>query len=680
MKSALQAWANVANVTFSEVADTSTNVGDIRIAFTSASRMSDSIWGYTWLPSANLPRSGDIWINYRLVNDPDWFFGSDNFQSLLHEIGHALGLDHPNGDPYQSSQRYTVMSYNVAPNSAFVEQLWTGQYWLNYVYPDTPMLDDIAAIQYLYGPNKSYRTGNDTYTFDASEPFYRTIWDAGGNDTIDCSNLFRSLSIDLNEGAYSSIRTVDSLPLSVASWTTTPKTGLYDGTNNLAIAYGTVIENAVGGSAADSIRGNFAANKLSGGWGSDSLYGEAGDDTLEGGDGSDVIYGGSGNDFFDWDVASRAGRDTFYGGAGNDVYVLTEGDQVIELANEGIDEVWVTNSYTISSDQFIERLFGFGTSPMTLTGTASGESIRGSTSNDSLIGNAGDDYLWGMEGVDALLGGAGNDSVTGGAGDDTLDGGSGLDVAWFSGTGASYAITRNADGSIRVADQRVFTQVAGGSQGDGVDTLRDVESIRFADLAITTGIGAIAASMSAPTVQRVIELYVAFFNRVPDADGLSYWLTQAKNGMTINAIAEAFYGAGVQYTSLTGFSSSMTNADFVNVVYRNVLGRTEGADAGGLAYWTGELASGKASRGSLVSTMLDSAHTFKGDPTWGWVASLLNNKITVAKKVAVEWGLNALTADESVSAGMAIAKAVTPTDTSAAIALVGISDGLISLG
>ena len=71
---------------------------------------------------------------------------------------------------------------------------------------------------------------------------------------------------------------------------------------------------------------------------------------------------------------------------------------------------------------------------------------------------------------------------------------------------------------------------------------------------------------------------------------------------------------------------------------------------------------------------LDSAHTFKGDAKWGWVANLLDNKIAVARQVAVDWGLNYLTPDASVSNGMAIAKAVTPTDTSAAIALVGLPD------
>ena len=116
------------------------------------------------------------------------------------------------------------------------------------------------------------------------------------------------------------------------------------------------------------------------------------------------------------------------------------------------------------------------------------------------------------------------------------------------------------------------------------------------------------------------------------------------------------------------------------MIYKNVLGRSEGADAGGLVYWTDKLANGTESHGSLVTTILSSAHSFKGDTTWGWVADLLDNKLTVAKTFAVDWGLNYNTAAESISQGMAIAAAVTPTDTSAAIALIGVTAGELQLG
>ena len=83
----------------------------------------------------------------------------------------------------------------------------------------------------------------------------------------------------------------------------------------------------------------------------------------------------------------------------------------------------------------------------------------------------------------------------------------------------------------------------------------------------------------------------------------------------------------------------MSNADFVNVIYKNALGRKDGADASGLAYWTGKLTDGSASRGALVSSVLDAAHTYKGDDTFGYVADLLDNKIAVGKTVAINYGM-----------------------------------------
>jgi hypothetical protein len=271
---------------------------------------------------------------------------------------------------------------------------------------------------------------------------------------------------------------------------------------------------------------------------------------------------------------------------------------------------------------------------------------------------------------------AGNDSITDvkiAAGGATLDGGLGTDTSIYSSNLKDYQLARSANGAVTV------TSKAAGSGPQVSDTLINIERLQFKDFSVNLTIQSQVKTLDTALVTRIQELYVAFFNRVPDADGLSHWMDQAKNGMSIPAIADAFYAAGVQYTALTGFSAAMTNADFVNTIYRNVLGRKDGADAEGLAYWTGELSAGHATRGSLVSTILDSAHSFKGDATWGWVADLLDNKITVAQKVSVDWGLNYLTPDASIANGMAIAKAVTPTNTDVAIALVGIPLDAISL-
>jgi len=136
--------------------------------------------------------------------------------------------------------------------------------------------------------------------------------------------------------------------------------------------------------------------------------------------------------------------------------------------------------------------------------------------------------------------------------------------------------------------------------------------LQFSDVTVNLQIGDLAKTISSSDLQKIIELYVAFFNRVPDADGLAYWISKRSEGQSINQIAESFYNAGIDYSSVTGYTKTMSNQAFVNIVYKNVLGRSDGGDADGVAYWSDQLATGKATRGSLVSTMLDSAHGLRG--------------------------------------------------------------------
>ena len=260
-KIALQTWATIANVTFSQVTETATNVGDIRFAFSSAV---DGKWGWSYYPGS-AAAAADVWINPTYATSTDWSAGSYNYDALLHEIGHGLGLKHPgnyNGSgggnpPYLPAdldyRTYTIMSYNDL-NPWFLD---TAHNTYIEVVPETPMVYDIAAIQHLYGANNNYHTTNDTYTFQPSHPFYMAIWDAGGTDTIDVSNFSTNCTIDLTPGHYSSI-------LYINQGTTS---NIYTGTSNLGIAFGAIIENATGGTGNDTLIGNSANNLLNGGGG-----------------------------------------------------------------------------------------------------------------------------------------------------------------------------------------------------------------------------------------------------------------------------------------------------------------------------------------------------------------------------------------------------------------------------
>jgi hypothetical protein len=262
------------------------------------------------------------------------------------------------------------------------------------------------------------------------------------------------------------------------------------------------------------------------------------------------------------------------------------------------------------------------------------------------------------------------DTLSSSRGNDTIDGGAGIDTVLVNSSISNYFITKTATGFTLVDKTGL----------DGTDTLTNIEAIKFSDKTINLTVQAKAASVPSADVTRLVELYTAFFNRLPDADGMSFWIDEMKAGKTINQVAEAFYNAGVNYSSLTGFSSTMTNTDFINVIYKNVLGRKDGADASGLSFWETEITSGRATRGTLVTNILDSAHTFKGDKAWGWVADLLDNKITVAKKFSIDMGLNYNTPEESITKGMAISGSITPTDTTAAVTLIGVTEANLQLG
>jgi Ca2+-binding RTX toxin-like protein len=178
------------------------------------------------------------------------------------------------------------------------------------------------------------------------------------------------------------------------------------------------------------IEGNGQANTLTGGDGADTLNGGAGDDSLIGEAGKDSLDGGT-------------GVDTLVGGAGDDIYIVDEtNDVVVEAANEGVDVVRSSATYTLSDN--IEQLTlvlgagninGFGNALNNrIEGSNGNNSLGGNDGNDTILGNDGNDTLDGGNGDDSLIGGNGNDSLLGQNGNDTLRGDTG-DDALFGGDG-----------------------------------------------------------------------------------------------------------------------------------------------------------------------------------------------------------------------------------------------------
>ena len=240
----------------------------------------------------------------------------------------------------------------------------------------------------------------------------------------------------------------------------------------------------------------------------------------------------------------------------------------------------------------------------------------------------------------------------------------------FSGARSEYGISQS--GSRYTVTDRI-----GGRDGSrAVTATSSLNHLYFSDASVNLAIQAKAASIPAADLQRIEELYIAFFNRVPDADGLAYWIDQYKSGLTLLQIADAFYSAAVgQFSSQTGYSATMTNTAFVSKIYLNVLGRAN-PDSAGLNYWLAGLADGSQTRGSLVNTILTAAHSYKGnaDTSLSAVADLLDNKFSVASLFAVGYGLSYYDATVAITTGTSIASAVTSNSTAAALALIGFTD------
>ncbi|WP_339773004.1 matrixin family metalloprotease [uncultured Pseudosulfitobacter sp.] len=359
---ALLEFTKVTDITFEEqaqptdVTDAINNGSDGVLRFATADGMSTAFGYY---PNSG-ESGGDMMFNYSNYDD-NANIGTYTYATMMHEIGHTMGLKHgheTNGPGSltadKDSMEYSIMTYHAhIGDPAPFYTVADGH------YAQTLMMYDISAIQRMYGADFSKEAGDTVYTFDTttgemfingvgqtaarddfntlSNVTFRTVWDGNGKDTYDLSNFTNDMLIDLTPGGYSDfdVNGNDLRAMLNQGW---DENGSWVGASAIEYARGhlfnalqyegdvrSLIERAIGGTGDDTMIGNVANNKLYGGEGDDQLLGNNGRDDLRGDAGTDIIYGGNGYDF----IRGGKDRDYIYGDNGNDKINGNKGRDII---------------------------------------------------------------------------------------------------------------------------------------------------------------------------------------------------------------------------------------------------------------------------------------------------------------------------------------------------------------
>ena len=360
-RDALALFAQAAGIIFVEAASGA--------AMINAMNTSGSGWG-GWAKTAYstdyYTGSGELVID----NSGAYDEGSFGFQTILHELGHAMGLEHPweGGITLNSAiddQWHTVMTYNSS-----------------YPYTDHLGTLDVAALQAQYGAASA--TAGWVLTMTAG--VLTVTGSLGGDDILGVGGANR-----LNGGAGA-----DSLH---------------------------------GRQADDTLRGGADDDALWGNVGSDRLFGEAGNDALYGFEtaagwaaGNDMLYGGDGRDT----LTGGSSDDQLFGGKGRDLLDGRDQNDIMH-GGGGADSLYGGNTGGSWGDQVMHGEGGTDS----LSGGNGSDQLYGGLLSDTLDGGAGWDSLSGGGGNDVMYGGggAGVDYFTGGAGADLFvflaaDGGS----------------------------------------------------------------------------------------------------------------------------------------------------------------------------------------------------------------------------------------------------------------
>lgn len=212
----------------------------------------------------------------------------------------------------------------------------------------------------------------------------------------------------------------------------------------------------------------------------------------------------------------------------------------------------------------------------------------------------------------AFYGSPVDDTFSFGDGNNTISGDDGADTVVMGGIVSQYHIGQGD----------VCTYSTG---PEGTDTLDSIEYIRFGSSGYTTDVPLWDATTENPLhlAQQIADLYVAYFNRGPDAEGFDYWFHEVYTGAkTLRSIAEDFSWSHEYQSTYPG---SLTDREFVEKIYLNLFDRSP--DDGGWDYWSGRLDEGSVCRSGFILDVIEGAYAPSSGPE---DRTLIDNKHDVS--------------------------------------------------
>ena len=389
------------------------------------------------------------WIEPEQPGQVPIFFGTDQFTTIMHEMGHSFGLKHGHDPRYNgalSAERndveFSIMTYAayIGADVTGAEPAHVGSSAQSY------MMYDIAALQAYYGANFDAVGETRIYTWDnstgqqyidgdvapgtgttATGKIFSTVWTQGATTTYDLGNFSGDQVDDLRAGQWLNFSKAQIADLNMNA---APGTSAY---NNLANGnvYNTLlyngdtrslIGNLVTGTGDDRITGNELNNILTA---------NDGDDWLDGGSGVDVLYAGDGDDSLAGGT-STGGVNQLWGGDGIDTVTYAAQTAVVHV-DLGAGAGYVKEDGVLVLADALDSI----------------ENATGGSNNDTLVGDDGDNVLNGGTGRNALYGLDGDDVFAGGTstgGTNQLWGGEGTNTVDYSELSAAVRVDLRAGG------------------------------------------------------------------------------------------------------------------------------------------------------------------------------------------------------------------------------------------